>query len=57
MTYKQYVYDTFTEDQLAAGLDMDEINDILVTYSFEEIEKWLDRKGYMLKEEYNLQLN
>jgi hypothetical protein len=53
MTYQEYVYDVFAEDQSAMGLDNEEIKDIIQETPFSKIEKWLTRKGYDLNEMYS----
>jgi hypothetical protein len=48
MTYQEYVYDVFKEDQNCQGVSLEEIEDIIEETSFNTIEKFLTKRGYDL---------
>jgi predicted P-loop ATPase len=53
MTYEKYVIEIFADDQDCMGMDSDEIQDIIEETPFSQIEKYLTKKGYSLREMYN----
>jgi hypothetical protein len=52
MNYQEFVLDIFKEDQNCMGLDLEEIEDIIQEVTFNQIEKYLTKQGYDLKEMY-----
>jgi hypothetical protein len=53
MSYEQYVLEVFADDQDCMGMDSEEITDIIQETPFNQIEKYLTKKGYNLTEMYN----
>jgi hypothetical protein len=53
MNYRQYVLDTFRDHEDSIGvMSSAEIEDTISAYKFENIERWLVRSGYDLKNMY-----
>jgi hypothetical protein len=47
-SYQEFVRDTFIEDQIAYGLDVEEAADLFSETPFHKIEKFLIKSGYDL---------
>lgn len=52
MSYEQWVKDVFVEHQNCLGMDCEEAEEIYEETDFHKIEKWLQKRGYDLKGDY-----